>query len=133
MPVKEIQTVLEHKECPVCGTVHTFECGILISKVPMEPFEEPVITGSGLCEKHRGYFDKGYVALVEVYNDENAPKLSARDVIRSGEVALINRSALVEFLEIDIEEDVPLIYCEIGAIAQLKELRDEVSNPIDLH
>lgn len=128
MPEKEIQTKLEHKKCPVCDEIHTFECGILLSKEPMLPSEEPVVTGLGLCEKHSKFFEEGYVALIEVSNDTSADTLSVGAAERTGRVGFLNREAVVELIAPDLEEETPLIYCEEGVLDALTKLRDVQEN-----
>ena len=43
---------IEQKMCPVCGVIHSHDCGLLLDKRLKESMDSHVTTGYGLCEEH---------------------------------------------------------------------------------
>lgn len=120
-----------HKQCPVCLELHTREGEILIDKqlkdIPNN-FEDKVVTGISLCEKHHKLFQQGYIAFVEVKNSsETGSKLNRQDAEYTGKIAHVRTTVLDKILDITEEEileisERPMIYVSEGTIDKIQKV-----------
>jgi len=59
--IEEDYVKIEHKQCPVCGVIHTHNCGILMSKhlkaIPGNGPSGEVVNGMALCKEHNDLHD----------------------------------------------------------------------------
>jgi hypothetical protein len=84
---------MEQRCCLVCK--NAFDTGnILLDTRMRETFDSHTVVGWGLCPAHQKLFDQGYVALIEVADQEGMNKpVTPETASYLGRVAHIKRSA----------------------------------------
>ena len=130
MKIPDDYVQLEQKMCPVCGVIHTHDCGILIHKKLRSIPKDKTVTGYGLCEEHDALFNDGYVALIGVNNTGTASKLSMEHADRTGTIAHIRRSVFNDIFNSPIDDDLPLVFVDEQVITILNERMEEQAREV---
>jgi hypothetical protein len=113
---------LEQNVCVVCAVL--FDTGAVLLNKRLRPvFEHTTITDWGLCPKCTELHAQGYVALVEAKAPANgAETINPVDVIRTGRVAFIRRSAWEKIFDIPPPaNNAPCTFVQEGMVAMLEK------------
>jgi hypothetical protein len=82
---------IENKVCPICLSVHSFNCGILLDRRLKDSLDSTTITGYGYCEDCSSHL-KDYIAIIEVVDGGSRDAIPAGEINRSGTVVWISRT-----------------------------------------
>lgn len=128
---------MEAKVCPICGVQHTYDCALFIDKRLKNSLEKETVTGFGLCEEHQKLYEDGYLALVGMDEEKSTKEANGnykpQGAYRTGSIVHVKRHVIKAMIDIEIAEDVPLIYVEEEVIDMFKtrmaieqsEIKDE--------
>lgn len=111
---------MEQKICPICGTVHSFNTGILLH-TQLKDIKDTV-TGYGLCEEHQELRDKGYIALIEVTNTKDPKTLNEAD--RTGRLVHLHQDAFAKIFDTPTES--PFVFTDPEVMEKLITLKESV-------
>ena len=116
---------MEQKVCPICGIVHSHDCGILLDKRLKDSMEQNVTTGYGLCEEHDHLFKEGYIALIGVSNTAETTTgqtLTQDTAERTGSLCHMRKEVFMHMFNAPEEAaNLPMVFVEEGVIDLLKE------------
>jgi len=113
---------MEQNVCPVCGTLHTHNTGILINKRMQNIDPDNTVTGYGLCEADEKRDKEGYIALIAVNNGEET---TLENADRTGEMAHVRRSVFKQLFNYVEPPKGPLAFVDPQVITMLKELQEK--------
>lgn len=113
---------LEQNVCQICGK--PFDTGaILLDKRLKDRFDHKTVTGYGICPDDQAKIDDGFLALVEVNEPENGRKnLKQEEADRTGNIAYIKRHVAKEMFNINIPDNLPLLFVDGKVIAMLESM-----------
>ena len=122
---------IEQKMCPICGVVHSHDCGLLLDKRLKESMDSHVTTGYGLCEEHDRLFKEGYIALVGVSNNPNSTQqtLTQETANRTGSLCHIRKAVFQQMFGLPEEAtNLPMVFVQEAVIDMLKEKQKEAED-----
>lgn len=97
---------MEQKVCHICGK--TYDTGsILMDKRLKESLEDHTVTGWGICPDDQKLVNDGYVALVEVSQEEDdipGNTLKQENADRTGRLIWIKREAFSKLIKGEIKD-----------------------------
>ncbi len=106
--------------CPICGAKH--DEVVLLDQRLRQSLTQHEFMGWALCPEHEAMRAE-YLALVEV---EGQPTGTGHEQLakakRTGEICHVKREAVPHIFNVEVPEDLPLIFVEQGTIAKLKEM-----------
>lgn len=144
---------MEQKQCPICGIIHTFECGILLDRRMKDSLERYTVTGQGLCEEHDRLHKDGFVALividetksrldkqtpleeVETQLDNNIRKLSkkeAENVARTGEIIHLRGSVYRDLFNLPGGEVPMMVFIDTKLSEMIKKMAQNITEESDV-
>jgi len=119
---------MEYKQCPVCGTLHTHDCGVLIDMKmrDIEPNHEgKVVTGLGYCKKHQKLADDDFVTLVECDNTHGNDTLKMEDANRTGNVGHIKRHIFNDIFDVDLPSNQDFLFADSEVLDMIQAMQPE--------
>lgn len=119
---------MEQHVCIVCW--NQYDTGaILLHKRLRQSLERHTITGEGLCPEHQKLHEEGFLALVECDESKSSVRSGANgDIIKPGEeyrtgtITHIRRTAARQIFNVDIPDDLPMMFCPPDLTAKLQEM-----------
>lgn len=131
---------LESKQCPVCGVIHQYNCGLLLNtklrNIESNGPNGELITGLSLCEGHEKLYKAGFVALVVIDNTEDVTTVTIEDAEYTGKIIHIKNDMFKEMFSHKVAEEKelpPMIYIdnEVFEVLQKMQSSNEVSELIN--
>jgi len=122
---------MESKVCMTCGCEYTTGT-ILMDTRMRDRFERDTLTGWGLCDQHAQAAKEGLVALIEVDPSKSTPrggKLMPDDAYRTGRVVLVKRDVLRKAVNVNVPDDCPFMFIDIGAFNKMLPPEDLANAP----
>lgn len=116
---------LAHKICPVCTKEHEHNTEILLHKY-MDNIKGNPITGYELCEEHDELLKQGYLAIIicdenkSTFNENGT--LNLENAYRTGDFIHIKRETYNHIFNIEVPEDLPLVFGGKELFNMLQEL-----------
>ena len=128
---------MEQHRCIVCG--QEYDTGaILLDRRLRDSLERTTLTGNGLCPEHEQLHDDGYVALVECDQERtrtDGDTVKPENAYRTGNIAHVRRSVWPHIFDSEAPtkdgEPLPMVFIEIGVIAELQKKQPEATNGDD--
>lgn len=106
-----------YQVCPVCYKKH--DETVLLDRRLRNTLERDNFTGFSLCDEHRAMTGE-YLAIVEAEAPTNRKSIQMSDAKPTGRYAHIRRSRVKDVFNVDIPDDLDLIYVEVGVIDKLQ-------------
>lgn len=108
--------------CPICRTRH--DEVVLLDRFIRDRFEPESFMGWALCPKHEAM--KGeYLALVETTGPARGDTLKPGEANHTGQIMHMRRTVVKQVFNMDIPNDLPMVFVEVGVIDKIKAMTGE--------
>lgn len=108
--------------CPICRTKH--DEVVLLDKRLKDSLEPESFMGWALCPEHEA-MKVEYLALVETSGPATGDTLKPGDASLTGQIMHMRRTVVKQVLNVDIPDDLPMVFVEVGVIDKIKAMTEE--------